>query len=284
MTSSPLLPTSTERRPTVVLLHASASSSRQWDQLAQALRPSHDVHAIDLHGHGRREAWTDLRPLSLHDDAALALKALERQGGGHLVGHSYGGAVALHLAAMQPSLVHSLAVYEPVVFSLLADKAPDSHGAREAFAIAAGLHALVGQGRPEVAGEVFVDYWSGPGTWRLMGQERQRAIANRMPTIVAHFDTLMNEPLPPALNQRLTMPVLVMHGTRTTTAALALAQLMRELLPAAAHEAMPGLGHMGPLADPARVNARLLRFLQAQEPAGLETEPPARWLSPLAMA
>ena len=284
MTTSPNLPTPNARRPAVVLLHASASSSRQWDQLAQALSASHDVQAIDLHGHGRREAWTDLRPLSLHDDAALAMEALESRGGGHLVGHSYGGAVALYLAAKRPSLVHSLAVYEPVVFSLLADKARASNGAREAFAIAAGLHALVGQGRPELAGEVFVDYWSGPGTWRLMGQERQRAIANRMPTIVAHFDTLMNEPMPPALDQRLTMPVLVMHGTRTTTAALTLAQLLRELLPAAAHEAMPGLGHMGPLADPARVNARLLRFLQAQEPADLASGQPARWTSPLAMA
>ena len=71
------------------------------------------------------------------------------------------------------------------------------------------------------------------------------------------------------------MPTLVMHGTRTTAAAHGLAGLLRELLPAATHEAMPGLGHMGPLTDAARVNARLLRFLQAQVPADVTADPPA---------
>jgi pimeloyl-ACP methyl ester carboxylesterase len=284
MTPSLLVPTPTARRSTVVLLHASASSSRQWDQLAQALGPTHEVQAIDLHGHGRREAWAELRPLSLHDDAALAMEVLERHGGGHLVGHSYGGAVALYLAAKRPSLVRSLALYEPVLFRLLADRAPASTGAREAFAIAAGLHALVAQGRAELAGEVFVDYWSGPGTWRQMGPERQRSIATRMPTIVAHFDTLTKEPLPTALERRLTMPVLVMHGTRTTSAAHTIAQMLRELLPAATHEEMAGLGHMGPLADAGRVNARLLRFLQALEPSGAVAGPPVSLPASLALA
>jgi pimeloyl-ACP methyl ester carboxylesterase len=262
-------------RSTVVLLHASASSSRQWDLLGQALRTTHDVHAIDLHGHGRREAWARLRPLSLHDDAALALEALAGRGGGHLVGHSYGGAVALHLAARPPSLVRSLALYEPVLFGLLAERAPDSAGTREAFAIADGLQALVAQGRAAVAAEVFVDYWSGRGSWRLMGEDRQRSIASRMPTIVAHFATLTVEPLPAAWPQRLSMPTLVMHGTRTTAAAHALAELLSELLPAAAHEAMPGLGHMGPLTHAALFNARLLRFLRAREPVDVPTGRPA---------
>jgi pimeloyl-ACP methyl ester carboxylesterase len=103
-------PTSTSTRPTVVLLHASGSSSRQWDLLSRTLRATHEVHAVDLHGHGRRPAWPGSRPLSLHDDARLALEVLERAGGGHVVGHSYGGAVALHLAAAHPHRVHSLAL------------------------------------------------------------------------------------------------------------------------------------------------------------------------------
>ena len=112
-------------RPTLVLLHASASSARQWDALAQSLRARFDVHAIDLHGHGQRPAPG--HALSVHDDAALARAVLEQAGGGHVIGHSYGAAVAVHLAAAAPQLVHSLALYEPVLFRLLADHAPGSY-------------------------------------------------------------------------------------------------------------------------------------------------------------
>ena len=57
-------------------------------------------------------------------------------------------------------------------------------------------------------------------------------------------------------------PTLVMHGTRTTASAHLLVQLLRELLPGARYEPMTGLGHMGPLTHPQRVNECLMRFLQ----------------------
>lgn len=262
MTPRLLLATPASQRPTVVLLHASASSSRQWDALVQALQPTHDVQAIDLHGHGRRPAWAGVRPLSLHDDAALALDALERAGGGDLVGHSYGGAVALHLAARHPGLVRNLALYEPVLFHLLGDRSPTSPATTEVFALAARLHHLVEDGHDAEAAERFVDYWSGMGAWGRMGSDRQRSIVARMPTVVAHFDALMRAPLTEASLRRVVMRALVLHGTRSTPAALLLARHLSQLLPGATHEAMPGLGHMGPLTDAARVGERLLRFLQ----------------------
>jgi pimeloyl-ACP methyl ester carboxylesterase len=121
------LHTSAQCRPdreSVVLLHSSAASARQWDALAERLRPAFEVHAIDLHGHGRQAPWRCDRALSVHDEVAIVLPAMERAGGAHQIGHSYGGAVALHLEAARPSLVRSLAVYEPVLFHLLAHHEP----------------------------------------------------------------------------------------------------------------------------------------------------------------
>jgi pimeloyl-ACP methyl ester carboxylesterase len=51
----PILPS--KPRPTIVLLHSSASSARQWERLADRLRDRFYVHAVDLHGHGARTAW-----------------------------------------------------------------------------------------------------------------------------------------------------------------------------------------------------------------------------------
>ncbi len=46
----------TSERQTVVLLHSSASSSRQWSALVELLGPRFDVRAVDLHGHGAQPA------------------------------------------------------------------------------------------------------------------------------------------------------------------------------------------------------------------------------------
>jgi len=259
------------RRDTVVLLHASASSARQWDRLADTLRCTHEVHAIELHGHGRRAAWSGARPHSLHDDAALALEVLERAGGGHVVGHSYGGAVAMHLAAARPALVRSLAVYEPVLLHLLAEQAATSEGALEVFTVAARIRRRSAEGDDEGAAACFIDYWSGPGAWQRMEPRQKAATVSRMTTIVAHFDTLLGEPLPPAAARRLRMPLLVLHGTRTTRAARLVAGLLEKLLPDAEHVSMTGLGHMGPVTDAERVNQRLRHFLHGTVPEAATT-------------
>ena len=247
-------------RETVILLHSSAASARQWDALADRLRPAFDVHAIDLHGHGRQAPWSGDRGPSVHDEAALVLPIIERAGGAHLIGHSYGGAVALHLSAARPSLVRSLAVYEPVLFGLLAEHEPRGAAAGEAFDLAETMRALVADGRAAAAAERFVDYWSGASVWSRLGPERQGAVVSRMPIVVQHFDALYAEPLPAARLARLTMPVLCLTGERSTAAALRIAALLRDLLPGARHEMLAGLGHMGPITHAPLVNDRLLRF------------------------
>jgi pimeloyl-ACP methyl ester carboxylesterase len=255
------------RRPMVVLLHASGSSSRQWSALAERLSPAFDVHAVDLHGHGGQDPWRGPRPVSVHDEAALVLPAIERAGGAHLIGHSYGAAVAMHLAAARPSLVHSLAVYEPVVFNLLSEREPHGAATLEAMNVAASLRAMLAAGEAAAAAERFIDYWSGDGVFAGLGPKRQSPIAQRMCCIVPHFDALFAEPLPWRRLARLDVPMLCLTGSGSTAVCLRIDKLLRTLLPDAQHEMLAGLGHMGPITHPARVNGRLLRFLGIDEPA-----------------
>ena len=170
-------------RESVVLLHSSAASARQWDELAERLRPRFEVHAIDLYGHGRQPPWSGDRPPTVHDEAALALPAIEAAGTVHLIGHSYGAAVALHLAAARPSQVRSLALYEALSFRLLAEDDPHGAAAHEVFGLAGLIRRLATEGHTEAAAERFVDYWSGGPVWARMPPERQRAIASRMPVV-----------------------------------------------------------------------------------------------------
>ena len=87
----------------VVCIHASASSSGQWRPLMERLAGRFRSLAVDLYGYGQSPPWPDERPLSLTDEAALIEPVLEAVGDPvHVIGHSYGGAVALKAALVRP--------------------------------------------------------------------------------------------------------------------------------------------------------------------------------------
>jgi pimeloyl-ACP methyl ester carboxylesterase len=261
-----------QHRTTVLLLHASASSARQWQALAEALQPRWQVLTLDFHGHGERAAWRGAAPLTLADDAALATSLLAEAGGGHVVGHSYGGAVALKLASQWPWLVRSVVAYEPVLVRLLMDHAGGRDVLGEAVAIAEGIRERLARDQDEAAARLFVEYWSGPGAWALMPLGRRAAVVMRMSSVLRQYDALVREPVPLAQLAPLRLPMLMLSGERSVRTTRRIAALLRAGLPQAQHEVLPGLDHMSPITRPESFNRRVLRFLATQ--AAADTPPP----------
>src|SRR4030095_9545671 len=99
-----------------------------WRELIESLRDRYRLIAIDLLGYGESSMPGDR--YSLGDEVRLVETVLERelQPGEHfhLIGHSYGGIVALQLAAQDgPQRVRSLSLFEPIAFHLLPALDPD---------------------------------------------------------------------------------------------------------------------------------------------------------------
>ena len=88
--------------PAIVLLHGLGASSYMWRRLMPRLARKHRVVAVDLRGFG----WSD-KPIDQHygtdDHADVVGHLLQRMGikEATLVGHSFGGAVALVIAARE---------------------------------------------------------------------------------------------------------------------------------------------------------------------------------------
>lgn len=251
-------------RATVVLLHSSAGSSRQWSALAEQLAPRYTVRTVDLHGHGARPVWGGPAPLALADEAALVAPILREAGRVHLVGHSYGAAVALKVATLHPHAVASVAAYEPVLFQWLFDDDPGSEAACEAKAIAATLHKYLDRGDAYRAAGTFLNYWSGAGTWESMSAARRDGAAVRMRSVLAHFGALTDATLTSFSLRRVHAPMLFLSGAATAATTARIAALLRVALPAAGHGTLPGMGHMGPLTHAPQVNREIVRFLDAQ--------------------
>ncbi len=144
--------------PPVVLLHSSVSGNRQWKALTAELRDRHRVLAINLLGYGTTPPWPGGRPQRLTDQTALVHAVLaDVDGPVALVGHSFGGAVAMRAAVELGDHVRALVLVEPNPFSLLAGA-----GRTDAFAEACALRDEVrrhgGAGEWAVVAERFADY------------------------------------------------------------------------------------------------------------------------------
>ncbi len=248
--------------PGVVCIHANASTSGQWRALMDALAPRFRVIAPDLYDSGRSPAWPSDRVIRLRDEAALIEPALARAGAPFaLVGHSYGGAVALIAALANPGRVRALALFEPTPFALLDAEKPapnEADGIRDTVTDAG---RSLDAGDRDAAAERFIDYWMEPGAWQRMPAERKPAIAAAVTNVRRWAHALFTEPTPLAAFGALDVPVLYMIGGRSTASAHGVARLLTRALPRVEVVRFEALGHMAPVTHPDPVNEAIARFL-----------------------
>lgn len=247
----------------VVCIHCNASSSSQWRTLMDRLAPRRRVLAPDTHGAGRGPAWPTDRTLTLRDEVALLEPVFARAGTPFtLVGHSYGGAVALLAALRRPDRVHALVLYEPTLFALVDAASPTPNaadGIRTTVSLAA---AALAAGNRSAAAEAFIDYWMGAGAWLAKPEAQRSAIEAAVVNVQGWGQALFGETTPLAAFRTLEMPVLLMQGSETTSAAGAVATLLAQTLPQVETLTFEGLGHMGPVTHPAQVDAAIDAFLR----------------------
>lgn len=229
----------------------------------EALAPKFHVLAADSYGAGKSPAWRTDRTMWLRDEVRLLEPVFERAGDPFaLVGHSYGAAVALIAAIAQPRRVRALALYEPTLFALVdADSPPpnDADGIRNTAA--RGVAALEA-GDQAGAARFFIDFWMGAGAWDQMPEQRRGPVAASVVNIRGWAHALFREPTPLKAFSELDIPVLYMIGKKSPLSSRAVARLLTRVLPRVEVVELEGLGHMGPITHPERVNDAICRFLE----------------------
>lgn len=248
--------------PCVVCIHANAGSSSQWRALMERMAPRFRVLAPDTHGAGKGPPWPARGHLKLADEVAL-LEPVFAHGGDPLtlVGHSYGGAIALLAAVNRPERVRALLLYEPTLFALVDAAQPPPNDADGIRATVARAGLALAAGDRSAAAEHFIDFWMGTGTWHSKPEAQRGAIEAATANVEGWGHALFNEPTPLRAFAALTMPVLLMVGTETPASARAVVGLLARVLPKVEVMEFAGLGHMGPLTHPEVVNSAIEDFL-----------------------
>jgi pimeloyl-ACP methyl ester carboxylesterase len=247
----------------VVCIHSSASSSGQWRALMERLADRFRVIAVDLYGSGKTAAWPQDEPMHLDDEVALLSSVYQAAGDRfHLIGHSFGGAVALKAALANRDRVLSLVLYEPVLFSVLMADAPESAAASEILAVRDDTIRLVDEGNFYISAQRFVDYWMGDGTWAATPEPRRPVLAAAMRAVKSEWHAAFYDPTPLSTFAAVDVPTLFLTGSKSKASALAVARLVTSVLPRVRIEEIEGAGHMGPVTHPDTVNPLIDTFLE----------------------
>jgi len=239
-------------RQTVVCLHSSMSHGGQWRALANRLQHDFDVITPNLLGYcGGANGFEQLQ---LEDEVAAVIGEIPIEPTRlHLVGHSFGGAVALRLASMYPERVASLTVYEPVWFSLLFDNGLGGEILPEIDRIQKLLSAKSRFEQTRGARD-FINYWAGGDGWSMLPSEHQERLVSLSSKVAAEFGALLAAG--PATQElaRLAIPVRLLCGTRTRQSARQISELLAGILPDVEYYRLPGLAHMAPVTHADDVN------------------------------
>lgn len=100
--------------PEILAIHGMTGHGARWGDLADNHLPQARVLAPDLIGHGR-SPWTPPWDIGAQVDGLKTLLDKHAHGPVLVVGHSYGCALAVHLAVKHPELVRGLVLLDPAI-------------------------------------------------------------------------------------------------------------------------------------------------------------------------
>jgi len=245
----------------VVMLHSSLGSKSQWAALAERLARRFRVIAIDLCGYGDNAGVAPGPSFSLDDEVRLVTARLDKLVAPHLrvhvVGHSYGGLVALRFAQAWRGRTASLTMYDPVVFRALSENDP---ALAAVTALAERVAAFVEAGQRQHAARAFVDFWSGEGSFASLPLPAQCSIARRVDKIPLDFEAASRWPLSPVDLRTIATPTLLLAGKRSPAVAKRIVASLSRELPNRRVRWIDS-GHMGPITDAHQVNPWIETFV-----------------------
>jgi len=248
-----------------LLIHSGGFTSRQWRKLGERLAPSYRVLAPDLLGYGESGPWPENAPFHFRQD----LDFLEGLLSGddepvHLVGHSYGGFLALQLALRRPGIARTIAVYEPVAFGIL-DEVADAD-------VRGALELVKREWEPDASGadqvwlRGFIDWWNGEGAWERLGEETRAAFRAMGWKVFQEVISLAADRTDRATYATITAPTLVLGGAQSPLTEQRVVEKLGAALPHATARILPGLGHMGPISHATLVNEAIVAHVSGAPP------------------
>jgi pimeloyl-ACP methyl ester carboxylesterase len=243
-------------KPCVIALHCSLGSGRQWSKLGRELGPAYQVIAPDIAGYGDNRGWLEL-PMTLAEEIAALDDGIDRATGPiHLVGHSYGGAIAFRMATASPFAhrVRSLTLIEPVLPTMLEyDDAERGRFARLSRHISADL----GNRRGLQAIDKFMNFWNGSAPPVDVSPEGRLRTLQYFEKIPFDFTAALDELDVAGAAACIRVPTLLFSGGQSPCLTQRIVERLAATITGAEIRRVSTAGHMLPITHAGLVNAEI---------------------------
>jgi 3-oxoadipate enol-lactonase len=240
--------------PAVVLLHAGVLDRTEWaDLLAPLAAAGRRAVAFDLPGFGEAAVVSGEQAQWVDVVAAMDELGIERA---VLVGNSFGGAVAMRVAAVTPERVAGLV--------LVSVPPPDLEPSPELEAVWEAEESALDRGDRAAAVEVVVGAWTLPDAPPALRE--QVAAAQRRAFELQDGVEVTEAPDPleedPELVADIAAPTLVVAGGRDMVDFREGSDRLARQMPNARLATIEEAGHLAPLETPEAFRDLLLEFLE----------------------
>jgi pimeloyl-ACP methyl ester carboxylesterase len=263
MTSVIQMPRSRRATSSVIALHSSLGSGRQWTSLAAELGRDHQIIAPDLSGYGGNTGPAMLPTTLAKEVELLGARLDEATGPIHLIGHSYGGAVAFKIATDSPfaKRIRSLTLIEPVLPTLLRDIAADRRLYDRFVRVAHEVCEDLFNGLAMEAIDRFTAFWNGSAPPEPLSDKTWLRLIAHADKLSFDFNAVLAEANVAPAAAALRVPTLLVSGGLSPYLTQRIVARLVTIIGGAQLRHLTGAGHMLPLTHAADINPEIVEHI-----------------------
>jgi pimeloyl-ACP methyl ester carboxylesterase len=226
--------------PTIVLVPGSCSTGAAWRPVIAAWQNRFRCVTTSLPGYGRTAERRSARDTSVARLAETVESVIVKAGGRvHLVGHSFGGLVALAVALRHRAALASLVMLEAPAMEVLRDE--DTHYRVFRRMTEAYFADFAGGNRQAIA--AMIDFYGGVGTWAAWPPRVRDYAIETTPVNIRDWASAYGFPLSAAALSALELPLLVVRGGDSSSAMQRASAVLSERVSGSALATIEGAAH-----------------------------------------
>jgi pimeloyl-ACP methyl ester carboxylesterase len=250
--------------PAVVLLPGSCSTGAAWRPVIAAWGSQFRSVTTSLLGYGGTSERRTAGDPSISRNAEAMESVIRRAGGRvHLVGHSFGGLVALAVALRNRVSLASLVIIEAPAVDILRERREHRH--YHAFRrMTDAYFADVAAGNAEAIA-AMIDFYGGAGTFASWPPRSRAYAVETMPVNILDWADAYGFPLSKALLATIRIPLLIVRGGASPQAVQRANALLGELSSNATLATIDGAAHFAIATHTSEIASRIAAHVHRAE-------------------